>query len=479
MAIAHVGSPTVFFQGYAGAYHLRVTIRPPETIPGTAAVVVQTDTTDVQRVSVRPIRWDAGPSGAPPPEECRPVQGSPRVRSAELWLMTPGSYYFFVEVAGTRGVGTAIVPVSAVATRKLGLSLQLSLMLAGLGVLLSASLLVLLNAAGRESTLGPERALTAENRRNGRLSACCGAIAISVALVGGKIWWKQEDARAARRLHRPYHLVATTWQEHRGRRLQVTIDDPRWLDEDWRPLIPDHGKWMHLFMARVPAFDVFAHLHPRPKDQRTFTTTLPPLPLGQYLVFVDIAQENGFAQTLTASVELPAIASGSPAGRLDDVDDAFSLARAISDSGTATLVTAALDGGLTMIWHTGSAPSVEGVEGLLQFDVLDEAGRPVELEPYLGMPGHAIVLREDAAIFTHLHPNGTISMAAQRAFLDRERDVTSPRALHESHGPERTTQLRFPFAFPAAGSYRVWVQVQVRGQVLTGAYIHRVAPKRP
>ena len=40
--------------------------------------------------------------------------------------------------------------------------------------------------------------------------------------------------------------------------------------------------------------------------------------------------------------------------------------------------------------------------------VRERDGRPASLEPYLGMPGHAVVAREDGSVFIHLHPMGTV-----------------------------------------------------------------------
>jgi hypothetical protein len=40
-AFAHVGSPDVYYEGDAGAYHLLVTVRPPAMIPGVAAVEIR------------------------------------------------------------------------------------------------------------------------------------------------------------------------------------------------------------------------------------------------------------------------------------------------------------------------------------------------------------------------------------------------------------------------------------------------------
>lgn len=36
--------------------------------------------------------------------------------------------------------------------------------------------------------------------------------------------------------------------------------------------------------------------------------------------------------------------------------------------------------------------------------------------------------------------------------------------------------ISFPYAFPKAGAYRLWVQVKVRGEILTGVLDVSVAP---
>ena len=35
-AIAHIGSPNVFYEGLAGPYHVKVIVRPPSVVPGLA-----------------------------------------------------------------------------------------------------------------------------------------------------------------------------------------------------------------------------------------------------------------------------------------------------------------------------------------------------------------------------------------------------------------------------------------------------------
>ena len=90
---AHIGSPTVIFDGTAGPYPIRVIVRPPSVIPGRAEIDVRflKPQSGVQRVTVLPVNWRAGLKGAPPPDEAVPVPSEPNLRHAELWLMTGGS----------------------------------------------------------------------------------------------------------------------------------------------------------------------------------------------------------------------------------------------------------------------------------------------------------------------------------------------------------------------------------------------------
>lgn len=100
------------------------------------------------------------------------------------------------------------------------------------------------------------------------------------------------------------------------------------------------------------------------------------------------------------------------------------------------------------------------------------------------MSGHAAVRRADGGVFAHLHPVGTISMAAQEAFVKREtkegkKDGKAARAEVKElppattptpHATGLTDFVSFPYEFPRAGHYRIWVQVKSEGRVLTGVF---------
>lgn len=51
--------------------------------------------------------------------------------------------------------------------------------------------------------------------------------------------------------------------------------------------------------------------------------------------------------------------------------------------------------------------------------VLDPEGNPAQLEPYLGMGGHAVVVKNDAKVYIHLHPTGTFSAASAQLIENR------------------------------------------------------------
>jgi hypothetical protein len=100
----------------------------------------------------------------------------------------------------------------------------------------------------------------------------------------------------------------------------------------------------------------------------------------------------------------------------------------------------------------------------------------------MGMLGHAAVRRSDGSVFAHIHPIGTISMASQIFFLTAAAKQTGQPApvdhsMHEMHAGNDGT-VSFPYAFPQAGSYRIWVQTKIQGKVVTGVFDVTVLPAK-
>jgi len=483
---AHVGSPDTYFEGTAGPYPVRVIVRNPGVVPGLAQITVRMlAPATVRQVRVRPVYWDPKTVAPPPPDVAARVPGDSTLYSAALWLMTGGSYGVQVTVEGTAGSGTALVPVLAVAMRRLALQAPLGAALLALGAFLFIGALTLVGAAVRESGLEP--GLEPDRRRTvrARVAMGVGSVVLAVALLGGRVWWNAVDAAYRTGLYQPFHATATVRAAGDGRVLRLAIDDTSWTNpkRQWTPLIPDHGHLMHLFLVRDSTLGAFAHLHPLPLDSATFEAALPPLAPGRYRAYADIVHESGFAQTL---VTLFDIATPARTWRPSDPDDAW---LRTGDEGRGTGATSKLADGSTMTWERGDAPLVVDQGEPLRFTVTDPTGRPARLEPYMGMAGHAMIARDDGQVFVHLHPAGTISLAALETFALRQPGDTIRGALGErlttmqmgrgEAAEVRSGEVTFPYAFPKPGRYRIWVQVKRTGRILTGAFDADVDAEQP
>src|SRR5216683_4488198 len=72
-----------------------------------------------------------------------------------------------------------------------------------------------------------------------------------------------------------------------------------------------------------------------------------------------------------------------------------------------------LPDGVRIVWQRSSGPIKASTPMHLKFKVEDQDGKPAqEIEPYMGMAGHAEVVSSDLSVFAHIHPAGSVSMAA-------------------------------------------------------------------
>jgi hypothetical protein len=475
-SMAHVGSPNTFFNGEAGPYPVHVTVRLPGVIPGLAQIAVRVPGKPpdaITRVTVQAIQWNVGPEGAPPPDVAARVPGDPEVFAADLWFMAATSYRVHVLVDGRDGSGTAVVPVLALATEQRDMPRDMGLILSGLGLFLVAGLLTIIGAAVRESVVAPGESPEPRRRRRARIAVAVSAVLLIAIVLGGRAWWDAEAlAYGELVLYRPFATEASIRDTFdasspsgaRQRVLTLMIADRRWQPPGnplsrYNSLMPDHGKLMHMFLVREPALDAFAHVHPVARQPATaFDVELPPLPAGRYRIYGDIVHESGYAQTLTASVNLgepPAAAASA-----GDPDDSWFVGGAMLEAAPAFRSA----DGTTITWTRGADPIVAGRENLLKFTARDPAGAPVALEPYMGMLGHIVVARREGDVFAHLHPSGSVSMAAWQKFSQ----TVDPHAVHRS--PAAASEVSTLYAFPKAGRYRLWVQMKRAGQVTTAAF---------
>jgi len=102
--------------------------------------------------------------------------------------------------------------------------------------------------------------------------------------------------------------------------------------------------------------------------------------------------------------------------------------------------------------------------------VNDADGAPATLQPYMGMMSHAAVSRDDGSVFVHLHPRGSINMAAQKRFERAEGSDTDGAMMRMRQNQDSTNVVTFPFVFEQPGIYRIWVQVKTESGIETGVW---------
>ena len=484
-AAAHIGSLNVIYENQSPPVPARVIIRPPGVVPGLADIDVRVLTNGVKRVTALPVYWRAGVEGAPPPDVAVPVDGDPNVYHAQLWLMARGAYSVHVNIETTNGSARIIVPVNSLATSRLPMSGKLGGILAGLGALLFLLAISIVGAALRESILPPGAHPTPQRIWGSRAAVVGAAGMLVLALTGGRAWWNTKDRDYRyNRMHKPVDCAVDVRVADGQRIAQINILTNE-TGATWPGLVPDHGKLMHVFMVREPQLDVLAHVHPVRRNHRRFEVALPPVPAGEYRLYADVTHETGFSQTLTAVVhvpDVPAAPSTNASPLLPDPDDSWF---AGVPAPTAEGGRFGLSDGRVAEWRKDE-PLVAGRAASLGFVVKEKDGSLSKLEPYLNMLGHVAIRRDDGAVFTHLHPAGSLSVAAQQVFQIRAGENPPKRITPEMmeklcqppSGDLPQQPLSFPYEFPKPGHYRIWVQIKVAGAVQTAVFDADVASIR-
>jgi hypothetical protein len=185
----------------------------------------------------------------------------------------------------------------------------------------------------------------------------------------------------------------------------------------------EHEKELHLIVVRRDLAG-FQHVHPTRAADGTWSVPLDLDAAGTYRVFADF-EPAGLGRGLTLGTDLAV------AGR-------YRPAPLPAPAATATV------GGYDVAL-SGSPEAGEETE--LTFTVT-RAGDPVTgLQPYLGAFGHLVSLRTGDLAYLHTHP-------AEEA---NDGDLGGP-------------TVRFATTFPTAGSYRLFLDFRVDGQVRTAEF---------
>jgi hypothetical protein len=193
------------------------------------------------------------------------------------------------------------------------------------------------------------------------------------------------------------------------------------------PLLTVHDKRLHLFVIGAD-LEYFAHVHPDERADGAFEIAQA-LPPGEYMVVADFLPAGGTPQMVPRAIVTPGYEW---AGARAPSNTALAISSAVSLDG----IRAAIDAPVLV---TGQAST-------LRLTLTDERTHaPItDLEPYLSAPAHAVLASADLTHVTHVHP--------------QEQDAFGP-------------SLSFEILPAVTGPYKMWVQVQRQGRVLTFPFV--------
>ena len=222
-----------------------------------------------------------------------------------------------------------------------------------------------------------------------------------------------------------------------------------------------HEKLMHLIVVSAD-LSWFNHIHPRHEGNGVFTveTTLPTS--GTYRLYADYVPKGKSQEVLQHEF---ATEGGQPSPTMIlPVPDSLN-----GDGLFAKTVGSNPEGSPDQTegsYHVTLQPMPKelkaGKDMMLHFRVNDDAGKPVELEPYLGAMGHVVIISSDGKEFLHAHPTEGGAEGGE----------------HAEHGAPSTgdagTEVVFHTKFPEPGFYKVWGQFQKGGRIITAPFVLRI-----
>jgi len=215
-------------------------------------------------------------------------------------------------------------------------------------------------------------------------------------------------------------------------KLRITLREP---DTDRRVtgLATVHERLLHLFVIDR-SLQFFRHVHPEQIGDGTFDLR-EAIPPGAYVVIADFLPQGAASQMLQRAIVTPGYKGP--------------LFPAAPDLSRDVVTERVVDGVRVQL---ESRDLKAGREGTLRFTLSDaSSGVPVtDLEPFLGAPGHMLIVNPDLTEADHVHPE-------------------EPTA----RGPSIT----FRPVFPAGGFYKLWLQVQRKGVVTTVPFVTSVAER--
>jgi len=253
--------------------------------------------------------------------------------------------------------------------------------------------------------------------------AMAGMVAVSPETAGVRVAWDSEPANPA-----PGQPLTLRYRISDATNGGAITDLPL-----------DHERPMHLIVTSMD-LNQFQHIHPTltADGSYTVTTTLPQS--GTYSLASEF-QQGG--QTVLDQQQLTVGAASVPgAPPAPDLTPK-----------TVSGVTVAL-----------AKPQTIRAGATVPLSVLvTQEGQAVgDLQPYLGAAAHIAIVRSGGGDFQHTHAEGSDNHGHD--------DATAAHADGATVGPFGPT-LAFNATFPSAGTYKIWVQINRGGEVITTAFV--------
>lgn len=175
----------------------------------------------------------------------------------------------------------------------------------------------------------------------------------------------------------------------------------------------------------------YNHIHPEYQGNGKFTTTATLPKPGEYTIFLDYKPTGQSEQVSLVTVSIP----GTPQPAL--LPD-LTRSKTIEE---------------TSIELSLSPPTLQpNQEVMVQFNLKDAKGKPIELQPYLGERGHLVIVK-------------------------KSNQLTETSYLH-SHAMKESSsgKVQFHTQFSGPGQYKMWGQFNRDGKILTADFWVEVSP---
>ena len=198
-----------------------------------------------------------------------------------------------------------------------------------------------------------------------------------------------------------------------------------------------HTEKMHV-MVIDPSLEDYHHVHPEAVglDGQYFFDFTPAL-AGTYKVFTEIVPLRSRRQAIALSeLEVPGQSTAPKFKRS---------------------MVSLVDG---VLFELLKVPDIleTGRDYRLQLHISDPAGNPIALETVMGAKGHMVAFDSVGTGFAHMHPVGSVASV-------RTAGLSGDGAIDSSD-----SDLSFMFNVPNPGWYRLFAQIQVKGEAVFGRF---------